>query len=155
MGVSRSVKPPRLTAAQLGHQVREWHQIFGLIGNAKHVVLQAEGVTDVLVHQVISNTGFESPCSTKGESCRFSPLDTPSVMCPRQATGYPNNHTLARLLTHQGSASGLEEGVDDKIGLVPLSQETRNRHQEPSSLLSPLKTTLVHYYLHRHKLRTP
>ncbi len=25
-------------------------------------------------NQVISNTGFESPCSTKGESCRFSPL---------------------------------------------------------------------------------
>jgi len=28
----------------------------------------------VAVYQVISNTGFESPCSTKGESYRFSPL---------------------------------------------------------------------------------
>jgi len=26
------------------------------------------------VSQVISNTGFEYPCSTKWESCRFSPL---------------------------------------------------------------------------------
>ncbi|MEE9550938.1 MAG: hypothetical protein V3W08_11145, partial [Candidatus Binatia bacterium] len=26
------------------------------------------------MNQVISNTGFESPCSTKGESFRFSPL---------------------------------------------------------------------------------
>jgi len=25
-------------------------------------------------NQVISNTGYESPCSTKGKSCRFSPL---------------------------------------------------------------------------------
>ena len=27
----------------------------------------------VAVYQVMSNTGFESPFSTKGESCRFSP----------------------------------------------------------------------------------
>jgi len=33
-------------------------------------------------NQVISNTGFESPCSTNGESCRFSPLETPSALCP-------------------------------------------------------------------------
>jgi len=32
-----------------------------------------------LFNQVISNTGFESPCSTNGESCRFSPLETPSA----------------------------------------------------------------------------
>ncbi len=28
----------------------------------------------VAINRVISNTGFESPCSTKGESCCFSPL---------------------------------------------------------------------------------
>ena len=35
-------------------------------------------VTSILFfsNQVISNTGFESPCSTKGESYRFSPLET-------------------------------------------------------------------------------
>jgi hypothetical protein len=27
-----------------------------------------------LRNQVISNTGFESPCLTKGKSCRVSPL---------------------------------------------------------------------------------
>jgi len=37
--------------------------------------------------QVISNTGFESPCSTKGESCRFSPLETPSALCPLKEAG--------------------------------------------------------------------
>ena len=29
--------------------------------------------TELKLNQVISNTGFESPCSTKGESFRFSP----------------------------------------------------------------------------------
>jgi len=42
-------------------------------------------------NQVISNTGFESPCSTKGESFRFSPLDTPSVLCPPQEVGLTLN----------------------------------------------------------------
>jgi hypothetical protein len=38
--------------------------------------------------QVISNTGFESPCWTKGKSCRFSPLETPSALCPPQEAGF-------------------------------------------------------------------
>ncbi len=42
-------------------------------------------------NQVISNTGFESPCSTKGESYRFSPLDTPSALCPPQEAGFTLN----------------------------------------------------------------
>ena len=58
-------------------------------------------------NQVISNTGFESPCSTKGESYRFSPGgvmdrdptgETPSVMCPRQAEGYPSNEKIILML---------------------------------------------------------
>ncbi len=44
-------------------------------------------------NQIISNTGFESLCSTKGESCRFSPLETPSALCPPQEAGFTlNNH---------------------------------------------------------------
>ncbi len=42
-------------------------------------------------HQVISYTGFESPCSTKGESCRYSPLETPSALCPPQEAGFTLN----------------------------------------------------------------
>jgi len=42
-------------------------------------------------NQVISNTGFESPCSTKGESVRFSPLETPSALCPPQEAGFTLN----------------------------------------------------------------
>jgi len=42
-------------------------------------------------NQVISNTGFESPCSTKGVSCRFSPLETPSALCPPQEAGFTLN----------------------------------------------------------------
>jgi hypothetical protein len=30
-------------------------------------------MVDYVIDQVISNTGFESPCSTNEESCRFSP----------------------------------------------------------------------------------
>jgi len=41
--------------------------------------------------QVISNTGFESPCSTNGESCRFSPLETPSALYPPQEAGFTLN----------------------------------------------------------------
>ena len=33
-------------------------------------------------NQVISNTGFESPCSTKGESYRFSPLWSEAPRAP-------------------------------------------------------------------------
>ena len=36
------------------------------------------------INQVVSNTGFESLCSTKGASCRFSPLETLSALCPPQ-----------------------------------------------------------------------
>jgi hypothetical protein len=43
------------------------------------------------VNQVISNTGFESPCSTKEESFRFSPLETPSALCPPQEAGFTLN----------------------------------------------------------------
>ncbi len=43
------------------------------------------------LNQVISNTGFESPCSTKGASCRFSPLDTPSALYPPQEAGFTLN----------------------------------------------------------------
>jgi len=42
-------------------------------------------------NQVISNTGFKSPCSIKGESCRFSPLETPSALCPPQEAGFTLN----------------------------------------------------------------
>jgi len=38
-------------------------------------------------NQVISNTGFESPCSTKGESCRFSPLEIPIGFVPASRGG--------------------------------------------------------------------
>jgi membrane protease YdiL (CAAX protease family) len=41
---------------------------------------------------MISTTGFETPWSAKGKSCHFSPLEPPSVLCPRQAPGYINNH---------------------------------------------------------------
>ena len=44
-----------------------------------------------LDNQIKSTTGFESPWPTKGKSCRFSPLETPSVVCPQQAAGFPNN----------------------------------------------------------------
>ncbi len=39
-------------------------------------------------NQVISNTRFKSSCSTKGESCRCSPLETPSALCPPQEAGF-------------------------------------------------------------------
>ena len=57
-------------------------------------------------NQVISNTGFESPCSTKGKSYRFSPLwvmdrnstgETLSILYPRQAAGLPNNRAQTGL----------------------------------------------------------
>jgi hypothetical protein len=53
-----------------------------------------------LVDQVISNTGFESTCSTSGESYRFSPCgvmdrnstgETPSALCPPQEAGFTLN----------------------------------------------------------------
>ncbi len=47
-------------------------------------------------NQVISNTGFESPCSTKGESYRFSPLETPSALRPPQEAGFTLNQFSKR-----------------------------------------------------------
>ncbi len=54
-------------------------------GHANH------GVELCLDNQVISNTGFESPCSTKVESYRVSPLETPSALCPPQEAGFTLN----------------------------------------------------------------
>ncbi len=45
-------------------------------------------------NQVISNTGFESPCSTNGESRRFSPLETPSALLPPQEAGFTLNQVI-------------------------------------------------------------
>jgi len=42
-------------------------------------------------NQVISNAGFESPCSTKGENYRSSPLEAPSASCPPQGAGFTLN----------------------------------------------------------------
>ncbi len=39
-----------------------------------HAGLSIFSIHGYVIYQVISNTGFESPCSTNGESCRFSPL---------------------------------------------------------------------------------
>jgi len=52
----------------------------------------------IVLYQVISNTGFESPCSTKGESFRFSPLETPSALCPPQEAGFTLNKGLSMRL---------------------------------------------------------
>jgi hypothetical protein len=46
-------------------------------------------------NQFISNTGFESSCSTKGKSCRFSPLETPSALCPPQEAGFTLNQIIS------------------------------------------------------------
>ncbi|MFQ5858230.1 MAG: hypothetical protein ACE5LU_21715, partial [Anaerolineae bacterium] len=37
---------------------------------------------------------------------RFSPLDTPSVLCPRQAAGLPNNNSDKRCGKQAESAKG-------------------------------------------------
>ncbi len=51
--------------------------------NVAVLALTMRGINDVNTirqlrnrnpNQIISNTGFESPCSTNGASCRFSPL---------------------------------------------------------------------------------
>jgi len=39
-------------------------------------------------NQVISNTRFESRCSTKGEGFRFSSLETQSALCLPQEAGF-------------------------------------------------------------------
>ncbi len=53
-------------------------------------LVKVPGITH-FSNQVISNTRFESLCSTKGESCRFSPLETPSALCPPQKAGFTLN----------------------------------------------------------------
>ncbi len=40
---------------------------------AKNISQKIWDLDSLNLNQVISNTGFESPCSTKGKSCRFSP----------------------------------------------------------------------------------
>ena len=54
-------------------------------------------------NKIISTTGHETQWSTKGVNYRFSYCgvmdrdstgETPSVMCPRQATGYPINEKI-------------------------------------------------------------
>ena len=50
-------------------------------------------------NQVISNTGFESPCSTKGKSCRFSPLETPLALCPPQEAGFTLNQIINEFIS--------------------------------------------------------
>jgi len=52
-------------------------------------------MTSAISNQFISTTGFESPWSTKGKSCRFSPLETPSVMCPPQEAGFTLNQFIS------------------------------------------------------------
>ena len=46
-------------------------------------------------NQVISTTGFGTPRSTKGVSCRFSPLETPSALSPPQEAGFTLNQLAA------------------------------------------------------------
>ncbi len=65
----------------------QWEKIQKVLWKVKFVLL---------VDQDISNTGFESPCSAQetiygGESCRFSPLETPSAVCPPQEAGFTFN----------------------------------------------------------------
>jgi len=65
------------------------------------MVRKLKGDAKKFRNQVISPTGFESLCSTKGKSYRFFPPcgvmdrdstgETPSVLCPQQAAGLPNN----------------------------------------------------------------
>ncbi len=83
-------------------------------------------------NQVISNTGFESPCSAqekiygddlRGVSCRFSPLETPSVLCPRQAAGLPritNGHHAGDLHFDDENCQLLaRDGIDFTVPPLP------------------------------------
>ena len=68
------------------------HQVFSMSHKRRHLIYVLTGHrAELKFNQVISNTGFESPCSTKGESCRFSPLETPSASCPPQEAGFTLN----------------------------------------------------------------
>ncbi len=53
----------------------------------------------MITNQVISNTGIQTPCSAQetiygGESYHFSPLETPSALCPPQEAGFTLNLSL-------------------------------------------------------------
>jgi len=83
--------------------------------NVAVLALTMRGINDVNTirqlrnrnpNQIISNTGFESPCSTNGASCRFSPLETPSALCQPQEAGFTLNLMVIVL------------SVDDKQKLV-------------------------------------
>ena len=53
-----------------------------------------------------SDTGFETPRSTKEKSYRFSPLGTPTVWYLRQAAGLPNKTFLRPLIKDPEGGSG-------------------------------------------------
>ena len=48
-----------------------------------------------IANQILSTTGYETQCSTKGESYRFSPLETPSALCPPQEAGFTLNQIIS------------------------------------------------------------
>ncbi len=90
----------------------------------QQAIVSFAGVSKVFVvarepNQLISNTGVESPCSTKGESYRFSPLETPTVLCPPQEAGFTlNEKNVARERIVQ---TGVRVGANDVevTGLKP------------------------------------
>jgi len=67
-----------------------------------------------MFNQVTSHTGFESPCSTKGESYRFSPLETPSASCPPQEAGFTLN-VLEKMKHVAVKDLGVPTGRHDQI----------------------------------------
>jgi len=71
----------------------------------------------VFINHVISNTGFESPCSTKGESYRFSPLETPPALCPPQKAGFTLNQDLREI-----TASDASKNVGKEISVRTCRQ---------------------------------
>jgi flavin-dependent dehydrogenase len=99
---------------------------------------QEDGWSITLSNQVISNTGFEPPCSTKGESYRFSPRgvmdrnstgDTPSALCPPQEAGFELNASGKRTL-HLAfliGADGRNSWVAHRLGLTKR-RESRGRY---------------------------
>ncbi len=90
--------PVKIHAVPRGKRLGSLHTVIGIkqavINLASIRAGSSQGLGDEhdekceCENQVISNTGFESPCSTKGESFRFSPLETPSVLCPPQEAGF-------------------------------------------------------------------
>jgi len=85
-----------------------------------------------MMNQVISTTGFESPCLTKGESCRFSPLWSNG---PQLHGGNPIGFVPAsrggvyiKSKTHRAFACLFAPGAD----LLRLSQIVTPPHLFPS-----------------------